>query len=463
MNDRVRHTASFRDPSGFLFYDQGELFRQVNHSYANHYDQLMESGLYNTLVEAGLLIPHLDVSNELELSEGGYKVIKPEPIQFLSYPYEWAFSQLRDAALTTLKIQKHAVKFGLSLKDSSAYNIQFHHGRPLMIDTLSFEPLDKGKPWVAYRQFCQHFLAPLSLMAFRDIRLGNLLRTYIDGIPLDLASTLLPTRTRLNMGLLFHIHLHASAQKRFSSTSIKSENIQGRSLGRYGLEGIMEGLEKATMNLGWEPGGTEWGDYYDFHGYDSESFDRKTALVEEFLDQLNPTSAWDLGANIGTFSRLLSDRGIPTIAFDFDPAAVEMNYRRCVEKSESHLLPLVMDLTNPSPSIGWSNQERQSLLDRGPADLVLALALMHHLAISNNVPFDDLANFFSVISRWLIIEFVPKEDPQVQRLLASREDIFEDYSIEVFEKIFNKSFEVHRKEVVANSNRTLFLMENREQ
>jgi hypothetical protein len=420
----------------------------------------MESGLYNTLVEAGLLIPHLDVSNELDLFEGGYKVIKPEPIQFLSYPYEWAFSQLRDAALATLKIQKHAVKFGLSLKDSSAYNIQFHHGRPLMIDTLSFEPLDKGKPWVAYRQFCQHFLAPLSLMAYRDVRLGNLLRTYIDGIPLDLASTLLPTRTRLNMGLLFHIHLHASAQKRFSSTSIKSENIQGRSLGRYGLEGIMEGLEKTTMNLGWEPGGTEWGDYYDIHGYDSESFDRKTALVEEFLDPLNPTSAWDLGANIGTFSRLLSDRGIPTIAFDFDPAAVEMNYRRCVEGSESHLLPLVMDLTNPSPSIGWSNQERQSLLDRGPADLVLALALMHHLAISNNVPFDDLANFFSVTSRWLIIEFVPKEDPQVQRLLASREDIFVNYTSEAFENSFAKNFRMLRKEMIGGTKRTLYLLEN---
>lgn len=461
MSKRVRLASSFRDPSGFLFQDQGELFRQINRSYASQYEQLMESGLYDALTNDGLLIPHKDVSEEKKPSDGGYKVIRPEPLHFISYPYEWSFSQLKDAALTTLQIQKRALEFGMSLKDSSAYNIQFHKGRPLLIDTLSFEPLIEGRPWVAYRQFCQHFLAPLALMAYRDIRLGNLLRFHIDGIPLDLASKLLPRRTRLNFSLLSHIHLHASAQKRYADTSIKTQSVEGRRMGRYGLLGIIDNLESATRKLKWRPAGTEWGEYYSFHGYDENAFDEKKALVETFLESLQPTSVWDLGANVGLFSRIASERGIPTIAFDIDPAAVELNYRECVRQSETNLLPLIIDLTNPSPSLGWANEERSSLIERGPADVVFALALIHHLSISNNVPLADLTTFFSKIARWTIFEFVPKEDPQVQRLLISRDDIFDDYSFQGFEKAFTECFHIHRKEQIGASSRTLYLMENR--
>jgi hypothetical protein len=461
MSERTRLTSSFRDPSGFLFQDQGELFRQINQSYASHYDQLMKSGLYDALADDGLLIPHEEVSKVRKPSEGGYKVIRPEPLDFISYPYEWSFSQLKDAALTTFQIQRRALEFGMSLKDSSAYNIQFYRGRPLLIDTLSFEPLIEGRPWVAYRQYCQHFLAPLALMALRDIRLGLLLRSYIDGVPLDLASRLLPRRTKLNFSLLSHIHLHASAQKRYADTSIKTKSVEGRTMGRYGLQGIIDNLESATRKLEWRPSETEWGEYYSFHGYDESAFDEKKALVGEFLESLQPNSVWDLGANVGLFSRIASERGIPTIAFDIDPAAVELNYRQCVEQSETTLLPLVIDLTNPSPSLGWANAERSSLIERGPADVVFALALIHHLAISNNVPLGNLATFFSKIARWTIFEFVPKEDPQVQRLLISREDIFHDYSLEGFEKAFADCFHIHRKEQIGDSTRTLYLLENR--
>lgn len=295
----MRLPSSFRDPSGFLYRDHGELFRQINSSYASNYNQLMESGLYDALTSDGLLIPHQEVSEQMKPSGKGYKTIRPDPIKFISYPYEWSFSQLKDAALTTLQIQKRSLEFGMTLKDSSAYNIQFHKGRPILIDTLSFEPAVEGKPWVAYRQYCQHFLAPLALMSYRDIRFGTLLRTYIDGIPLDLASKLLPRRTRLNFSLLTHIHLHAKAQKRYADTSLKTESIQGRSLGRYGLQGIIENLESATRKLTWLPKGTEWGDYYTIHGYDDTSFERKKSLVGEFLESLQPNLVWDLGANIG--------------------------------------------------------------------------------------------------------------------------------------------------------------------
>ena len=226
-NKTPAHNASFRDPSGFLFTRDGVLYRQVNQVYAEDYRKLMDSGLYAKLVKAGLLIPHTEVDIEPANKKLAFKVLCPEYVPFISYPYEWSFGQLKDAALATLSIQKRALKAGMVLKDASAYNIQFQRGKPTLIDTLSFEIYQEGEPWVAYRQFCQHFLAPLALMAYQDVRLSQLLRVYIDGIPLDLASELLPARTRWNLGLATHIHLHARAQKRYAEVAV-SEARGGR-------------------------------------------------------------------------------------------------------------------------------------------------------------------------------------------------------------------------------------------
>jgi ribosomal protein L11 methylase PrmA len=189
--------------------------------------------------------------------------------------------------------------------------------------------------------------------------------------------------------------------------------------------------------------------------------EHKKEIVAGFLEQIRPGSVWDLGANTGLFSRLASARDIPTVAFDVDPAAVEQNYLLAVENKETRLLPLLLDLTNPSPSIGWENRERLSIIERAPAGVVLALALIHHLAISNNVPLRQLAAFFRRLSPWLIIEFVPKTDTQVQRLLASRLDIFPDYHTEGFEQAFGDFFEIEAKFPVRESQRCLYLMKGR--
>ncbi len=461
MNSRnLRLAASFRDPSGFLFTQDGTLFRQVNQYYQEDYDRLIKSGLYAALVREGLLIAHKEVVIEPREPALAYRVIRPERVQFISYPYEWSFSQLKDAALVTLLIHKKAIEFGMSLKDSSAYNIQFHHGRPVLIDTLSFEIYREGEPWVAYRQFCQHFLAPLALMALKDIRLSQLLRIYIDGIPLDLASQLLPGSTRFNFGLASHIHLHASAQKRFAGKEVKQETVKGR-VSKMALLGLVDSLEGAVKSLKWQPAGTEWADYYDATNYTDTSFSEKQKLVGRFIDLAQPKSVWDLGANNGIFSRVASQKGIFTLSCDIDPAAVEQNYSTVVAKKEQALLPLVIDLTNPSPALGWNNQERQSLTERGPADAILALAVIHHLAISNNVPLPQLAAFFSQLGRWLIIEFVPKNDSQVKRLLASRKDIFTDYNQETFEAVFSEVYEIRASEAISGSERRLYLMEKR--
>ena len=452
--------ASFRDPSGFLFSRQGELYRQVNWIYRENYDQLTSTRLSAKLTDAGLLIPHEEVNVEPEAPGLAYKVLKPELLRFISYPYEWSFSQLKDAALATLDIQKQALEVGMVLKDASAYNIQFRNGQPVLIDTLSFEIYHEGNPWVAYRQYCQHFLAPLALMAYTDVRLSQLLRVYIDGIPLDLASRLLPRRTRYGLGLATHIHLHAAAQKRYADKAV-AKTHSTRKMSKLSFMGLMDSLEGTTRKLSWRPSGTEWGDYYiaSASHYTPSAFEHKKQVVIQFLEQIQPAITWDLGANTGEFSQLAADRGSLTIAFDIDPAAVEQNYLQGKAKNETRILPLVMDFTNPSPSLGWHNRERHSLLERTPADALLALAIVHHLAISNNVPLPLLAEYFQSLGRWLVIEWVPKEDSQVQKLLVSREDIFSGYHQEGFEAAFEVYFKIHARVSVQDSPRILYLME----
>jgi ribosomal protein L11 methylase PrmA len=464
-------SASFRDPSGFLFFRDGVLYRQVNHQYEGEYARLMESGLYDKLVKAGLLISHVEVDHSpveksrVERSEltgersrsAAYKIIQPERVPFISYPYEWSFGQLKDAALATLTIQRRALKQGMSLKDASAYNIQFVRGKATLIDTLSFEMYREGQPWVAYRQFCQHFLAPLALMAVRDVRLNQLLRVYIDGVPLDLASELLPYRTRFHFGLLTHIHLHASAQKRYAGAEVKS---RGGTMSQQAMTGLIDSLDSTVRKLDWNPGGTEWGNYYDITNYSEGAFQHKKQLVGEWAGRVKPALVWDLGANNGVFSRLVAETGAYVVSSDIDPAAVEQNYRQMKSDKTEDLLPLLLDLTNPSPSIGWANQERDSLGARGPVDLLLALALIHHLAISNNVPLPQLADFLSKLGKWLVIEFVPKSDSQVQKLLVSREDIFPNYTREGFEAAFKERFKIAETVNVRESERVLYLMKS---
>lgn len=446
--------SSFRDPSGFLFLKDGILYRQVNPAYRDDYDHLMSSGLHEALASEGLLVSHEEVPPDG--FPGAYRVLRPERIPFVSYPYEWSFGQLKAAAETTLQIARRALDFGMCLKDASAYNIQFRGVRPLLIDTLSFRRLVPGEPWVAYRQFCQHFLGPLAAMAHRDVRLGELLRVYIDGIPLDLASGLLPWRTKLSFGLLTHLHLHARSQRRHESDGVPVSSR--RTMGKYGLVALLDSLRSAVAGLQWHASGV-WADYYDHTNYSDGARDEKIRLVGGLIAKGSPKTVWDLGANTGRYSEEAASAGAYAVAFDYDPGAVERHYQTAAKRNETRILPLVLDLTNPSGGIGWANRERDSLLERGPADLVLALALVHHLAIGNNVPLARVAEFLADAGRTLLIEFVPKSDSQVRRMLATREDVFADYAPEAFESAFRPHFRTTDRIAIRDSERTLYRME----
>jgi ribosomal protein L11 methylase PrmA len=451
-------TGSFRDPSGFLFHADGVLYRQVNQCYQADYDQLMSSGLYEALSSKGLLIPHEEVADRQNITSECYKIIKPEKIPFISYPYEWTFSQLKDAALLTLDIQLEALRRGMSLKDASAYNVQFKGARPVFIDTLSFERHVEGAAWVAYQQFCQHFLAPLALIAECDVNLRSLGASFINGIPLSLASSILPKSSWFKFSQLIHIHLHARSQRKYADAAGTGKLRQTRNLGKNALLGIIDSLRSAIVKLDWRPGGTEWADYYEATNYSARALSEKETIVDTLVQQVKPKLTWDLGANNGLFSRRAVAHGSYTVACDVDPSAVEKNYRVCRKERSESMLPLIIDLTNPSPALGWAHSERHSLLDRGPADLTLALALIHHLAISNNVPLSRLAQFFAACSKHLIIEFVPKGDSQVQKLLASRKDIFPEYTQSDFEREFSTYFTIEQTIPVPESSRVIYLM-----
>ncbi len=456
-----RDGASFRDPSGFVFWRDGQPYRQIQQVFAAEWDAFEASPLKLRLIDQRRLIPHEPVGLDLATTPGAHAVIRPERIEFLSYPYEWTFGELREAALLTLDIQLEAMAAGWTLKDASAYNVQFHDARPIHIDSSSFEPLEDGAPWVAYRQFCEQFLAPLALVARRDVRLAELLRLGPDGIPLDLTSRLLPWRTRFDFGLLSHVHLHARAQRRHAATDDDGRAARQTHLSPTRLEGLIRNLRSTVARLGWRPGGTEWADYGELTSYGERAAADKERLVDAFVHEMPGRTVWDLGANTGRFSLIAAEAGKRVVAFDIDPAAAERHFRAVRDAGRTDILPLVADIANPSPALGWAGRERRSLLERADADGILALALVHHLAITRNVPLPMLLDLFADLAPWAVVEFVPKEDPMVRRLLATRRDVFADYDLDGFRAAAATRFDIVREEPIADSVRVLFLLRRR--
>ncbi len=459
----ARDPGSFRDPSGFVYRRDGRLHRQINHSFATDWDDLVASGLLGNLQERGILVRH-DAADLAVAADpaSAHAVITPDPIDFISYPYEWSFGMLRDAALLTLEAQAVAAAAGFTLRDATAYNVQFRDGRPILIDTLSFERAEPGAPWIAYRQFCEHFLAPLALMSKRDVRLGLMLRDHIDGIPLDLAARLLPGRSRWNLGLGPHIHAHARAQARFADRGTEAATAARRaSVSPLRQRALIDSLQRTVRKLDWTPAGTEWADYAENTSYGDDATAVKDDLVRRFLDEAGGEVVWDMGANTGRYSRIATGLGRRVVAWDVDPAATERHYRLIRRDDTTSVLPLVLDLANPSPGLGWAGHERRSVAERSNADVVLALALIHHLAIGRNIPLDRVAAYFASIAAGLVIEFVPKDDPMVGKLLATREDVFPDYTVEGFRAAFGIHYDIAGEATVTGTTRVLFRMTRR--
>lgn len=455
-------SGSFRDPSGQVFEESGRIIRTITDIYKEHWEESKD--FLSEMADEGLVVPF----KEIEPVDGAWKTIEAEKLPFISYPYEWSFDQLKDAALLTLKLQKYALERGLILKDASAYNIQFVNGNPIFIDHLSFEIWEEGAPWQAYRQFCSHFIAPLALMSSIDLRCGSMSKLWIDGIPLDLAVSMLPNKKKLNPGLNFHLFAHAKMQQKYSNTDsidssdsdrkVKSSKITAKYLIDLAasIERLIEGKAMSLSDVT-----TEWGDYYNNTNYTEDAADHKYKIVSEAAARYKGKSlALDLGANDGHYTKAISPYFSNTIAADIDPLAVNNHYL-AVREARASVLPLIIDFANPSSAIGFNNTERDSFINRCKTDFVIALAVIHHLRITAGIPLVEIADFFADMlndDAMLVLEFVPKEDSQTKKILFGREDIFSDYTLEQCEEIFSKRFELEKTVPVEGTVRSILLL-----
>lgn len=456
--------GSFRDSSGAVYSGDNCVFRTINQCYAEQWEKIKRTGFFESAIEKKLILPFQEAEN---VNSNFYKVLQSPLLPFVSYPYEWSFGQYKDAALHTLDVLDECLKFDLVLKDATAYNIQFLDGKPIFIDLLSFEVRDKNKPWEAYLQFCKHFLAPLALMAKRSVVCGRMMETWIEGLPLDLVSSLLPWKTKFSVSLGIHIHMHAKMQAKYGDARQAKEKVKAVSLKEDALIKLSQSLRYAVKSLELpQTLQTEWGDYYNDTNYTENGAKDKREYLEKIASE-NPQNelAVDLGANQGVYSRFLAKYYKNVLALDIDYLAVEKFYR--VMKSEDHtnILPLVFDLGNPSPNIGWANKERMTFIERCKASYVSALALVHHLCFTAGIPLFKIAEYFSTIMKKdgiLAFEFVPLDDSQVQRLLAVRENPFPEYNLSSCITEFCKYFTLIEQHQVTDSKRTILVFKRLE-
>jgi len=448
------HDASFRDPSGHLFYDQGILRRHITPLYFKQYQSLSDSGFYETLINKGLLIKHTETSRSEDQI-----VITPEPIPFITNPYEWSFEQYKEAALLTLRLQKFALSKGYILKDASAYNITLHKGKPILIDTLSFDFYEEGTPWRGYKQFVSHFFGPLILAKYHGTEVLKMMQTHIDGIPLALISSMLPLKTKLNAIIQTNIHLLAKMEAKHQE-DYKSETKMitlSRKAQNYILQSLFDHIKKLKIKSA-----TEWGDYYTKTNYEQKAFDYKKTLIRSWIKELQPERVIDLGGNDGTFARTIQDQVGHLIVTDIDAVAIDQNYKQIQENKEDNMLTFVSDLLQPAPGIGFQNTERNALIDRLKTyapDTVMALALIHHITLSGNVPFEKTANFLAMFSKDLIIEFPKREDSWVASLLKRKREFiahFNFYNQQQFETSFETYFELIKKEPIPETARIMY-------
>lgn len=452
MKSTMRHPASFRDPSGYVFRQGDNYYRFVNKSYQQHYDNLMHSGLYQHLSTSGLLVKHDDLTEDFQASGDCYKILRPQQISFWTYPYEWSFEQLRQAALATLQINLQALKRGMILKDATAYNIQFCGGKPVLIDTLSFEVYEEGKPWQAFRQFCEHFLNPLLLHSKIDDFNPAILMNYPDGIPAKFTSSLLPRTEKLNLNNWLYLYLPAKLAD--SKKGSKELNISRKS-----IEQNLTQLSTYIKKLKHESHKSTWSHYYSETILGDAYLLSKSGAVERIIAALKPTTTIDIGSNTGHFSKMAALHSQHVISMDTDPLCVDKLFLETHKTSNhfSNITAIFADICNPTPATGWGNKERASLYSRLKGDLVLALAVIHHLALTKNVPLEFIIDALAELStNHLVVEFVHKEDPKAKELLQSKADIFPNYTPEHFETLLQKHFTIVSKTKLEYCVRTLY-------
>jgi hypothetical protein len=460
--ERSTESGSFRDHDSRVLVTPDGVFRILSHVGQQDWAALAASRLWRELRQEERVVATepaaLDVVPDV-LPTGAATALRHERIPFISYPYEWPFSMLRDAALLQLDLNRRALQEDLTLKDASPYNVQWRGAAPVFIDVGSFERLRPEEPWAGYRQFCMLYLYPLMLQAYRDLPYHALLRGSLDGIPPAHARAVLSSAgDRFRKGVFANVLLHARMEDRYAAAEGREVKRELRRAGfnKTVLDATLSKLETLVRRLEWAGGETAWTGYGDDNSYDAEAAGRKAAFVREAAARHPGELAWDLGCNDGTYARIAAEHADTVVAVDADHATVDVLYRRLRGEGRTDILPLVMSLTDPSPDLGWRGRERRSLERRGMPGLVLCLALVHHVCITGNVPVRELLDWLRSLDAAVVIEFPDREDPMVQRLLGGkREGANPDYERAAFERALEERFRVDRSEAVTGT-RTLY-------
>ena len=457
--------GSFRDREGRVFYHQERVLRALSRRGLDAWHRLAAAPFFRRAQDTGTMVRTTEVADAESVLQGlggagaehWIGALEHERVPFVSYPYEWCFGMLRDAALLTLDLLIDALDEDMVLKDASAYNVLFRGARPVFIDVASFEPWQAGRPWVGYRQFCQLFLYPLEMTAFRDVDFQPFLRGSLEGIEPSTMRALLRPRDRMRSGVVVDVDLHA----RLESSTAAGDRAVRSDIARAGFKKEMiasnvKRLRRIVAGLRFKRAASEWADYAEDNSYEAADHDKKKRFVESAVGMERRRLVMDLGANTGTFSRIAAAHADQVVALDVDHLAIERLYRSLAESGPSNILPLVGNLADPSPGLGWRGRERKAIDARADVDVVLALALIHHLVITANVPLDEVVDFFAALGREVVVEWVSKDDPMVKRLLRNKDDQYDDYDLAVLESSLERHFRTVDRQELESGTRVLY-------
>lgn len=451
--------GSFRDKSSRVFYEGTHVYRALNREAVADWNRLQETSFYAAFSREGKIVPTRPVSLNVlpETDRGTWEaVLEHEPIPFVSYPYEWSFGMLQDAALLQLELLSSALREDMILKDASSFNIQWNGARPVFIDVPSFTAWTPGQPWGGYRQFCELFLIPLLLQAYRDVPFQPWLRGSLDGISPAVGSRLLGGDF-YRPGVLLDVLLHARFERRYARTTRHvKKDLSKAGFSREMILANVSRLTKIISRLSWKTSRSHWTDYPDTHSYGPQEEADKRNLIEQVLRRKRRRLVWDLGCNMGDFSRLASKHADYVVAMDSDAQVIEALYRQLKKEKEGRVLPLVADVADLSSGLGWQGKERKALVDRGRPDLILCLALVHHVAVHSNIPLREWVEWLARQGADLVIEFVTPEDPMVEQLLRNKDGNHDDYTQANFEAVLSRCFVIHERHPLGSGRRILY-------
>ena len=457
----VPDPGSFRDRSARIFHAGEAVYRGLTAEALADWKQLSRTRFFESFTAQGRIVktevpPLEDLPSEPEL-RGWEAVLRHQRIPFISYPYEWSFGMLREAALLQLDLLAAALDEQMTLKDASPFNVQWIGAQPVFIDIASFTRLRAGEPWIGYRQFCQLYLNPLLLFAYKGVSFHAWLRGSLEGIDLNDFRRLMSLRDLLRPGVLTHVVMHSRLQDRYAGTEKNVRRVLHdagftTSIMRTNVN-RMRRLVSALPSPGRQ---SAWTSYATNNTYDEQDEAGKVAFVGAVVQTVRSRRVWDLGCNTGRFSSLAAAHADYVVAVDADHAVIDALYRRLAMEGIRNVLPLVANVASPSPALGWRGVERQPLEARGRPDLVLCLALVHHLSITANLPLVEIVDWLAGLGARLVIEFVTREDPMVMRLLQQSTAIHNDYDPAIFEAALTRRYIIERRTALPSGTRILF-------